>query len=92
MKLTGKFEYLGIETIKNTKEPGKVFHRLALMQDMDLTKMFIDDEQAEMFKDYHRLEQVVAELEIVERNTKDGPRTYVSLLSVEKANKIAKAV
>lgn len=80
MKLTGTFEYLGIDSFVGTKDPSQTYYSAALMQGTEVTKIFLKPEDVQYFNGINRMESVYAELDI-----KIGQKTYISLVSVKKA-------
>lgn len=81
MKLTGQFNYLGIETIQGKKDPTKTFYNLALLQDNDVVKVFLDEDTVKKITDIKpsKMDNLHCELKI-----SIGAKTFVSLESVKK--------
>lgn len=76
MKTTGTFTYLGIDRFKVKEQE---YQSLCLLQETDLTKVFLQATDLPKLTDLKPMDNVDVELDI-----KIGTKTYVSLLSIKK--------
>lgn len=82
MKLTGQFEFIGIDSITGKKDPTKVFHNVALMQGTDVVKVFANDEVIKMFDGIKRMDKVNCDMRI----SIGSERSYVGIDAVRKVS------
>ncbi len=80
MKLNGQFEFIGIETIQGKKDTTKVYHNVALMQGVDVVKVFINDDTLKLFDGIKRMDKVSCDLRI----SIGSDRSYVNIDKVVK--------
>lgn len=78
MKLSGKFDFLGAIANQSSKEGSKPYYVVSLLQEVDVTKVYVDYDTYLKIKDIPKLTPVDVDLDITV--TKD--RTYISLLAV----------
>lgn len=78
MKLSGKFEFLGAIANQSSKEGSKTYYVVSLLQDVDVTKIYVDIDTYQKVKDIPKMTQIDADLDI--NVTKD--RTYITLIDV----------
>ncbi len=87
MKLSGKFDFLGAIANQSSKEGSKPYYVVSLLQDVDVTKVYVDYETYLKIKDIPKMTQVDVNLDITV--TKD--RTFMSLLTVSNAKQVKTA-
>lgn len=87
MKLSGKFEFLGAISNQSNKEGSKPYYVVSLLQDVDVTKVYVDYDTYLNIKDIPKLTPVDVDLDI----TVNKDRTYISLLSVNNAKQVKTA-
>ncbi|MDF2804971.1 MAG: hypothetical protein K0S61_4876 [Anaerocolumna sp.] len=80
MKLTGQFEFIGIENITGKKDPTKTFHNVALMQGVDVVKVFINDDTMKQFDGIKKMDKISCDLTI----SISSDRSYVGIDAVRK--------
>lgn len=78
MKLSGKFDFLGAIANQSSKEGSKPYYVVSLLQEVDVTKVYVDYDTYLKIKDIPKMTPVEVDLDITV--TKD--RTYISLLAV----------
>lgn len=78
MKLSGKFDFLGAIENQSAKEGSKPYYVVSLLQDVDVTKVYVDYDTYLNIKDIPKMTPVEVDLDITV--TKD--RTYISLSAV----------
>lgn len=78
MKLSGKFDFLGAIANQSSKEGSKPYYVVSLLQEVDVTKVYVDYDTYLKIKDIPKLTPVEVDLDITV--TKD--RTYISLSAV----------
>lgn len=78
MKLTGKFEFIGIQEIQGKKDTKKVYYNVALMQGIDVVKVFLNDDQIKLFANVKRMDQMECDLTV----NLGSERTYVGVDAV----------
>lgn len=82
MKLTGTFEFIGIENIPGKKDPTKTYHNVALMQGNDVVKVFINDDTVKLFEGVKRMDKISCDLSV----SIGSDRSYVGIDTVRKSN------
>lgn len=80
MKLSGNFEFVGIETIQGKKDPSKVYHNIALMQGNDVVKVFANDDTVKKFDGIKRMEKISCDLSV----SIGSERSYIGIDAVRK--------
>lgn len=87
MKLSGKFDFLGAIANQSSKEGSKPYYVVSLLQELDVTKVYVDYGKYLNIKDIPKLTPVDVDLDI----TVNKDRTYISLLSVNNAKQVKTA-
>ncbi len=80
MKLTGKFEFIGVQEIRGKKDTTKTYHNVALMQGNDVVKVFLNDNTVKMFDGIARLEKLECDLTV----NVGSERSYVGIDAVRR--------
>lgn len=87
MKLSGKFDFLGAIANQSAKEGSKPYYVVSLLQDVDVTKVYVDYDTYMKVKDVPKMTTVDVELDVTV--TKD--RTYTSLLHMTNSKPVKTA-
>lgn len=87
MKLFGKFEFLGAIANQSSKADSKRYYVVSLLQDVDVTKVYVNLDMFNTVKDIPKMTTVDVELDV--NITKD--RTYLTLVSAVNSKQIKSA-
>lgn len=79
-KLSGQFDFLGVQGIQGKKDPSKTYYNVLLMQDMDVMKIFVNDQKVKLFDGIKKMDKVQCLLDV----NFGGEKTYVNVVDCKK--------